>query len=43
MYDLYEQRWEYSYFAAIWEMTSNHDRVMFCPDCAAVTPVLQRR
>jgi heme-degrading monooxygenase HmoA len=35
--DLYKGRWEYSHFAAIWEMTSNHDRVIFCPDCPAVT------
>jgi hypothetical protein len=37
MRELYEQRWQYSHFAAIWEMTSNNDRVIFCPDCTAVT------
>lgn len=41
--DLYQQRWQYSHFAAIWEMTSNHDRVIFCPRCQAVTPVADRR
>ena len=41
--DLYQQRWQYSHFAAIWEMTSNHDRVIFCPRCQAVTPVAARR
>jgi hypothetical protein len=37
MRDLYEQRWQYSHFAAIWEMTSNNDRVIFCPECSSVT------
>jgi heme-degrading monooxygenase HmoA len=41
--DLYEQRWEYSHFAAIWEMASNHDRVIFCPSCPAVTSVSEQR
>jgi hypothetical protein len=41
--DLYQQRWQYSHFAAIWEMTSNHDRVIFCPRCQAVTPAAQQR
>jgi heme-degrading monooxygenase HmoA len=41
--DLYQQRWQYSHFAAIWEMTSNHDRVIFCPDCQAVTPAAHQR
>ena len=41
--DLYQQRWQYSHFAAIWEMTSNHDRVIFCPRCRAVTPVADRQ
>jgi heme-degrading monooxygenase HmoA len=37
MRDLYEQRWQYSHFAAIWEMASNNDRVIFCPDCGTDT------
>jgi heme-degrading monooxygenase HmoA len=40
--DLYKQRWQYSHFAAIWEMTTNHDRVIFCPGCQGVTPVADR-
>jgi uncharacterized paraquat-inducible protein A len=35
---LYQQRWQHSHFAAIWEMTTNHDRVIFCPHCQAATP-----
>ena len=41
--DLYQQRWQYSHFAAIWEMTSSHDRVIFCPSCQAVTPAADQR
>jgi heme-degrading monooxygenase HmoA len=41
--DLYQQRWQYSHFAAIWEMATNHDRVIFCPDCQAVTPAAHQR
>ena len=31
--DLYRQRWQYSHFSAIWEMTSNHGRMIFCDQC----------
>jgi heme-degrading monooxygenase HmoA len=41
--DLYRQRWQYSHFAAIWEMTANHGRVTFCPSCEAVTPDADER
>jgi len=41
--DLYQQRWQYSHFAAIWEMTASHDRVIFCPGCQAATPASQQR
>jgi len=36
--DLYRQRWQYSHFSAIWEMTSNHGRVIFCTSCPSITP-----
>ena len=32
-----------SHFAAIWEITSNHDRVIFCPDCQTATPAAHQR
>jgi len=35
--DLYEQRWQYSHFAGIWEKALSNDRVIFCPGCPAVT------
>jgi heme-degrading monooxygenase HmoA len=40
--ELYSKRWQYSHFAAIWEITANHDRVIFCTDCEAVTPASGR-
>jgi heme-degrading monooxygenase HmoA len=41
--DLYQQRWQYSHFAAIWEMTTSHDREFFCPGCQTVTPAEDQR
>lgn len=41
--DLYGQRWQYSHFSAIWEMTSNHDRIVFCPECPSITPAAEHR
>jgi heme-degrading monooxygenase HmoA len=35
---LYTERWQYSHFSAIWEMTSNHGRLVFCDQCDAITP-----
>lgn len=36
--DLYGQRWQYSHFSALWEMTSNHGRMIFCDRCDGITP-----
>lgn len=35
--DLYKHRWQYSHFSAIWEMTSNHGRLIFCDRCDGIT------
>jgi heme-degrading monooxygenase HmoA len=35
--DLYRHRWQYSHFSALWEMTSNHGRLVFCDQCDAIT------
>jgi hypothetical protein len=43
MRDLSEQRWEYSHFAGMWEMTSNHERVIFCPECPVISSATERR
>lgn len=40
--DLYQQRWQYSHFSAIWQTASNHDRVVFCDTCDAITPASAR-
>jgi heme-degrading monooxygenase HmoA len=42
MRDLYSQRWQYSHFAALWEMTTPRQRVIFCQQCDAVTPATDR-
>lgn len=39
MRDLYGERWQYSHFAALFEGTRHHDRVVFCEQCDAVTPM----
>ena len=33
-----DRNWQYSHFAALWEMTTPHQRVIFCQQCAGVTP-----
>ena len=35
--DLYRDRWQYSHFSALWEMTSNHGRMIFCDQCDGIT------
>ena len=35
--DLYRHRWQYSHFSALWEMTSNHGRMIFCDQCDGIT------
>lgn len=39
--DLYKHRWQYSHFSAIWEVTSNHGRMIFCDRCDAITNVTE--
>ena len=38
MRDLYAERWQYTHFAALWEMTTPRQRVIFCQQCDGVTP-----
>ena len=35
--ELFRNRWQYSHFAALWEMTSNHGRLIFCDECTGIT------
>jgi heme-degrading monooxygenase HmoA len=37
MRELFRNRWQYSHFAALWEMHSNHGRFIFCDVCVGVT------
>lgn len=39
MRELYRERWQYSHFAALFECSRHHDRVVFCDDCDAVIPM----
>ncbi|MGD9796609.1 MAG: antibiotic biosynthesis monooxygenase [Acidimicrobiia bacterium] len=39
VHDLYSQRWQYTHFSALWEMTSNHGRLAFCDRCDGITPI----
>ena len=41
MRDLYRQRWQYTHFAALWEMTTPHHRVIFCQHCDGITPATE--
>jgi heme-degrading monooxygenase HmoA len=41
MRDLFRHRWGYSHFAALWEMTTPHQRVIFCQQCDGVTPATE--
>jgi heme-degrading monooxygenase HmoA len=40
--DLYQQRWQYSHFSAVWEMASNHGRVIFCDHCDGITAASEK-
>jgi len=39
---LYKQRWQYSHFSAVWEMASNHGRVIFCDRCDGITAASEK-
>lgn len=38
MRELFRHRWQYSHFAALWEMATPRQRVIFCQQCDGVTP-----
>jgi uncharacterized paraquat-inducible protein A len=41
MGELFRHRWQYSHFAALWEMTTPRQRVIFCQQCEGVTPATE--
>jgi heme-degrading monooxygenase HmoA len=42
MNELYRNRWQYTHFAALWEMNTPRQRVIFCQQCDGVTPATDR-
>lgn len=34
---LYAQRWQYTHSSTLWELASNHGRIVFC-ECGATPP-----
>ena len=42
MRELFRHRWQYSHFAALWELTAPRERVIFCQRCDGVTPVTEQ-
>jgi len=42
MRELFRDRWAYSHFAALWEMNTPRQRVIFCQQCDGVTPATER-
>lgn len=38
MTELFRNRWQYSHFAGLWEMSTPRQRVIFCQQCDGVTP-----
>jgi heme-degrading monooxygenase HmoA len=41
MRDLYQHRWQFSHFAALWERHEPGSRVIFCSNCDGVTPAAE--
>ena len=41
MRDLYRERWQYTHFAGLWELTTPRQRVIFCQQCDGVTPATE--
>ena len=42
MRELFRNRWQYSHFAALWDMTTPRQRVIFCQRCDGVTAATER-
>jgi heme-degrading monooxygenase HmoA len=37
--DLFANGWQHTHFSAIWELATDHGRVVFCPGCNQASPV----
>jgi heme-degrading monooxygenase HmoA len=42
MRELFRNRWQYSHFAGLWDMTTPRQRVIFCQQCDGVTAATER-
>jgi heme-degrading monooxygenase HmoA len=42
MHALYRERWQYSHFAGLWEVSTPRQRVIFCQECEGITPMTER-
>jgi len=42
MQDLFRNRWQYSHFAALWEMTAPRQRHIFCQQCDGITAATEQ-
>jgi heme-degrading monooxygenase HmoA len=40
MHGLFEEGWQHTHFAAVWELHHSHDRIAFC-SCGKATPISQ--
>lgn len=36
--DLFANGWQHTHFSALWQLASDHGRVVFCPDCRQASP-----
>jgi heme-degrading monooxygenase HmoA len=43
MAELFRNRWQYSHFAGLWEMSTPRHRLIFCQQCDGVTPANEDR
>jgi len=43
MRELFRDRWQYSHFAGLWEMTAPRARIIFCQEGDGVTPASEGR
>jgi heme-degrading monooxygenase HmoA len=42
MDELFRHRWQYTHFAALWELVAPRDRVVFCQHCDGITPTSEQ-
>lgn len=38
VHELFANGWQHTHFAGVWELATNHGRVVFCPGCNQASP-----